>query len=213
MLAAALATAVLAAAVPQARADDTAPAPAPAAAPATAPAHWYDSITLSGSVDLYYDYNTNSPADRTNQLQNWTTRNNQFALPLAELSLTQASTVASPVGFKFTLGYGDAMDLIDYQPNNSAYKNIKEAYVTYLVDGKSATPTTLTLGKFVTPNGAEVIESQHQPAIDVYCHPYRVSGQRVGYRSRQQQRQDSGLFCCLGCNTQAIDHSERHVRP
>lgn len=136
-------------------------APAPAAAPAPVPPPWYNRIQVSGSIDTYYSLNPNTPHTRLNQLQNWTFDANQFALPLAELQLQETPDPAnSPLGFKVVLGYGRAIDWINSGEPGTAYKNLKEAYGTWIARGKSTRPITINFGKFVTPAGAEVIESQ-----------------------------------------------------
>ena len=143
----------------------TTPAPAAPtpAAPTPAVAHWYDRINVSGSLETYYDYNTNSPAGRLNQLQNWNFHANQFGLPLAELAFQETpDPVNSPLGFKLVLAYGEAADWIaGSSAAEQSYKNIKEANASYIFSGKSAAPVTVTLGKFVTCCGEEVIESQN----------------------------------------------------
>ncbi|MCA1596312.1 MAG: porin, partial [Chloroflexi bacterium] len=136
-------------------------AAAPAAAAAPAPPSWYSRIQLSGSIDTYYSLNPATPHSRLNQLQNWTFDANQFALPLAELQLQEPPDPAnSPLGFKVVLGFGRALDWINSNEPGTGYKNLKEAYGTWIARGKSTKPVTINLGKFVTPAGAEVIESQ-----------------------------------------------------
>jgi len=151
----------------------TAPAPPPAPAPpAPAPAmpDWLSRIQFSGSIETYYDFNTNSPnvvtpagSGQLNQLQNFNFHSNQFSVPLAELVAQETpDPVKSPLGFKLVLAFGDATDWIHGSaPAEQSYKNILQAYATYIANGKSKAPITVNLGKFVTYNGYEVIESQN----------------------------------------------------
>ena len=72
---------------------------AQADAPVTAPvtAKWYNKVQFSGLIDTYISINPNAPAGDNNQLQNWTFKANQFALPLVELGITApTSAMARP---------------------------------------------------------------------------------------------------------------------
>lgn len=119
-------------------------------------------IQFSGSVDTYYDFNPAAPHSHLNQLQNWTFDANQFALPLVELQAQETPDAAhgAPLGFKLVLAYGRVADWINAGEPGTTYKPLKEAYFTYVARGKSPRPITINLGKFVTPAGEEVIETQ-----------------------------------------------------
>jgi hypothetical protein len=141
----------------------SAPGSAPAAAPETAQAEKPDKpaaepprIDVTGFVDVYYEYNFNKvdPALRSFDVQH-----NAFSLSLAEVAFAKAVTAESRVGFRVDLDFGKAADLVAaYEPEKNGteiYKHIQQAYLT-LLTGK----VTWDAGKFVTPIGAEVIESQ-----------------------------------------------------
>ena len=130
------------------QADDPAPAPSPTPEP--------PRIDVGGFVDIYYGYNFNKvdPSLRTFDVQH-----NAFSLSLAEVNFTKGVTPESRVGFRTDLDLGKTADLVAaYEPESDGkeiYKHIQQAYVS-LLTGK----VQWDAGKFVTPMGAEVIESQ-----------------------------------------------------
>lgn len=113
-------------------------------------------VEVSGFVDVYYEYNFNKvdPGARTFDVQH-----NAFSLSLAEVAFSKGVTPESRVGFRVDLDFGKTADLVasfEPEPNGQEiYKHIQQAYVS-LLTGK----VTWDAGKFVTPIGAEVIESQ-----------------------------------------------------
>jgi len=157
------------------------PAAAAVAAPAAAPAPTglaglLGPTTLSGFVDVYYGYNSNQPANRTTALHNFDVNSSQFALNMLELVADKApDATASRVGYHIALGFGQAMNLVNggevASPNvpgtpvltpPSTITNfdqyLKEGYLEYLAPvGKGL---QINVGKFVTPAGAEVIETK-----------------------------------------------------
>jgi hypothetical protein len=170
------------------KAAAAAPAPVPAAAaaalPAAAPATpaptglagLLGPTTLSGFVDVYYGYNSNQPAERSTALRNFDVNSSQFALNMLELVADKpVSTDTGRVGYHVALGFGQAMNLVNAgefaSPNipgtpllgpPSTITNfdqyLKEGYLEYLAPvGKGL---QINVGKFVTPAGAEVIETK-----------------------------------------------------
>jgi hypothetical protein len=136
------------------------PAPTPPAAsepaPAATPAWSAGPIDFSGLVDGYYSLNFNHPASKNNTWRNFDAKANQFSLNMAKLTMEHA---ADPVGFKFELAGGRAMEIFHAtEPAGiEVYKNILQAYV-------SLKPTNMgglqfDFGKFVTSAGAEVTET------------------------------------------------------
>ncbi len=153
----------VASAAPAATADDTAaaaPATAPQdttppATPPAAPTWSVGPIDFSGTVDGYYSFNTNRPADRTNRFYNFDVPANQFSLNFAKLGMAHSP---DPVGFEFDLGYGDTMTTIGTTNGDSLFdKFVEQAYVS--VKPAKAKGFELDFGKFVTTAGAEVIET------------------------------------------------------
>jgi hypothetical protein len=149
------------AAAPAAPSNAVAVATAPAAAPG--PLDGISSVlkgaTVNGLVDGYYGFNFNSPANRTSGLRLFDNATNQFALNLIEVGLDKAPDATSRLGYDVTLGFGNAMNVVNStDPGGLGFAQyLKQAYMSYLAPvGKGL---TLTFGKFVTPVGAEVIES------------------------------------------------------
>ena len=134
-------------------AQQPAPAPTPEATPAPAPE---PKVQVGGWVDVYYGYNFNGvdPALRAYDVQH-----NAFSLSAAELNFAKVPTAESRVGFRTDLWFGKAADLtaaFEPEPDGKEiYKHVQQAYVSVLA-GK----VQIDAGKFVTPHGAEVIESQ-----------------------------------------------------
>jgi hypothetical protein len=129
-------------------------AAAPAADPSPAPA---PPIEVSGFVDTYYTYNFNQvdPGLRTFDVQH-----NTLSLSLAEIAFAKAVNPDHRVGFRVDLDFGKTADLVAaFEPEENGqeiYKHIQQAYLSVLAGEK----LQLDVGKFVTPIGAEVIESQ-----------------------------------------------------
>jgi hypothetical protein len=139
---------------PAVLAQDT---PAPAATLPPTPQPESPRIDVTGFVDVYYEYNFNKvdPALRTFDVQH-----NAFSLSLAEIAFAKGVTTDSRVGFRIDLDFGKTADIVAaYEPDadgKEIYKHVQQAYVGVLPGGK----LQLDAGKFVTPLGAEVIESQ-----------------------------------------------------
>jgi len=140
-------------------------------------------MTISGEVDGYYSFNFNQPNPLGNQntppsgttgnaLRFFDNNTNQFSLNAIELVVDRApdATVGGTgrAGFHVGVIYGQAAEVINGTSENNGDNFVgnatdannaalKEAYVDYIAPvGKGL---TITLGKFVTPAGAEVIES------------------------------------------------------
>jgi hypothetical protein len=129
------------------------PAPTPEPTPAASPEP--PKVDVTGFVDVYYGYNFNKvdPIARTFDVQH-----NTFSLSLAEVAFAKGVTPDSRVGFRVDLDFGKTADLVAaYEPESDGkeiYKHIEQGYLS-LLTGK----VQWDAGKFVTPIGAEVIES------------------------------------------------------
>jgi hypothetical protein len=138
-----------------------APPPPPAAAPAPPPppttiATLLGPTTLSGFVDVYAGGNANTPFFRAAQLNNFNTATGQFGLNMIELIADKApDATAGKVGYHVSLGFGQAINAVN-GTELGFDQYLKEGYIDYAVTKK----LTVTVGKFVTPAGAEVIESK-----------------------------------------------------
>jgi putative OmpL-like beta-barrel porin-2 len=117
--------------------------------------------SLSGFVDTYYGYNFNQPKSQSNTLRLFDAQNNQFALNMIELNLDKPpDPTNSRLGYHLGLGAGQAMNVVNASdPAGLGFAQyLKEAYFSYLAPvGKGL---QIDLGKFVTPFGAEVIETK-----------------------------------------------------
>ena len=185
-----------------------APAAAPTEAPAAAPADPLAGITsvlhgvnLTALVDGYYQYNANHPVDG-NYTQPFTNQDSTFMLNLLEVQLDKPVDKSSPLGFRVALGFGNAMTQIE-NSSTFAYWNatgsssngnsdgnatttqyLKEGYLSYMAPiGKGL---QIDFGKFVTPAGNEVIESNQnwnytRGLLFYYAIPYYHFGARVKY--------------------------------
>jgi hypothetical protein len=142
---------------------------------------------FSGFVDVYYGQNFNSPASRTNTLRAFDINSNQFALNLMELIVDkQPDPNNSRTGYHIALGYGQAINAINAtDPGGLSFDQyLKEAYFSYLAPvGKGL---QLDVGKFVTPHGAEVIETKDnwnysRGLLFSYAIPFYHFGMRAKY--------------------------------
>jgi hypothetical protein len=144
----------LAASSVPARADEPQPAATPEPVPPTGGS---PKVQVTGFVDVYYGYNFNGvdPSLRAFDIQH-----NAFSLSLAEVAFTKAPTAESRVGFRADVDFGKTADIVaSFEPEDvdrEIYKYIQQAYVSALAGSR----VQIDVGKFVTPHGAEVIESQ-----------------------------------------------------
>lgn len=144
--------------------------------------------TLSGFVDLYYGQNFNNPADQTNGLRFFDAASNQFGLNLVELVVDRPPDATSGrTGYHVALGFGQAMNAVNGSEPRAGLafdQYLKEAYFSYLAPvGKGL---QIDAGKFVTPFGAEVIETKDnwnysRGLLFTYAMPYFHFGLRAKY--------------------------------
>lgn len=145
------------------------PASAPINAPMPAPddkinlAGLLGPVTLSGFGDVYYGYNYNHPGSNASGLRYFDGPTNGFGFNMAELVLDKAPDATSSesrLGYHVAAAYGQAARAVNTSGDplsDGSNFYLKEAYVDYLAPiGKGL---TVTVGKFVTPIGAEVIET------------------------------------------------------
>ena len=167
--------------------------PASGAAAPAAPANPLSGIssvlggaTVTGLVDGYYGYNFNTPVTRSSPLHLFDNATNQFGLNLLELGIVKAPAADSRLGYNLTLGFGNAMNVVNASdPSGLGFAQyLKEGYLSYLAPvGKGL---QFDFGKFVTPMGAEVIESNQnwnysRSILFYYAIPYYHMGLRAKY--------------------------------
>lgn len=161
---------------------------APTSAPSASLAGPLGSTTLSGFVDVYYGQNFNNPASQTNGLRFFDQGANQFGLNLLELVVDKTPDPEnSRTGYHVALGYGQAINAVNASEPKGGIgfdQYLKEAYFSYLAPvGKGL---QVDVGKFVTPAGAEVIETKDnwnysRGVLFSYAIPYFHFGLRAKY--------------------------------
>lgn len=133
--------------------------PAPAPNPLSGLISVLGGVNLTGLADVYYGYNANHPAAGT-ITEPFQITNSQFSLNLVELQLDKTPDKSSPLGFRVAVGFGQAMNAVHATPStelSASQTFLKEGYLSYMAPiGKGL---QLDAGKFVTPAGAEVIET------------------------------------------------------
>jgi hypothetical protein len=144
--------------------------------------------TLSGFVDVYYGQNFNNPAGQANGLRFFDGATNQFGLNLVEMVVDKAPDPSnSRTGYHIALGFGQAMNVVNGSEPKGGLgfdQYLKEAYFSYLAPvGKGL---QVDVGKFVTPHGAEVIETKDdwnysRGILFSYAIPYYHFGMRAKY--------------------------------
>ena len=172
-----------------------APAPASPSPPASEPApeassppsaSFWGSTHFNVLLDGYYGYNFNHPTNRLSGLRSFDGPTNQFALNLVEFTLDKPAAARSRLGYHLAAGFGQALKVVNAtepgDPGMTQY--LKEAYISYLAPvGKDL---LVDFGKFVTPHGAEVIESRDnwnysRGLLFSFAIPYYHFGLRAKY--------------------------------
>lgn len=167
-------------------------APAPGAAAPDVPAtesvefpEFFRKTEVTGFVDVYYGFSFNhSPLD--NQLRNFDTKPNQFGLNMFEIALEKAPTEDDRIGFRTDLDFGPASELIHAsEPGGQGiFRHVEQAYLSYLAPVGNG--LQIDAGKFVTPAGAEVIETKDnwnysRSLLFALAIPYYHFGVRASY--------------------------------
>ncbi len=114
-------------------------------------------FSISGSVDAYLSVSPTTGGG-PNALHAFDVYSNDLSFSYAEITLERA---ASPVGLRIDLGFGPTADAVNATDAAAAggydlMRNVQQAFVTWRAGGE----LTLRFGKFVTPFGQEVIETQ-----------------------------------------------------
>lgn len=172
---------------PPATAPSSAPAAAAPAVPSNPLSRLLGSTSLSGFIDGYYGYNFNHPHSRVSSFRAFDGPADQFSLNMIELILDKpAEATNSRLGYHLAFGFGQAMDVVNStDPGGLGFAQyLKEAYISYLAPvGKGL---QVDFGKFVTPHGAEVIETKDnwnysRGLLFTYAIPYYHFGLRTKY--------------------------------
>jgi len=168
------------------------PAPAPVAAPAAEPPPPPPTppskpLSISGFVDVTYNYNFNRPATGINGGFSYDARHNNFSLNAAHLAFTGEPEP----GLSYTIDIDAGTDAVLNTSNFDAmrtdtYKlDVQEAYGVYKHDKFG-----VRIGKFATFNGIEVIESGSNPTVSrgyLYglAEPVTNTGAEVFYQATE----------------------------
>src|SRR5467141_963176 len=152
--------------------------------------------SVSGFVETYYNVNFTHPGCNAVGLRAFDFRDKSISLNMVELILDKAPDAAGPAGrtgYHVALGFGDAMNVVNSSDPGNGNTNsrffahsqyLKEAYFSYLAPvGKGL---QVDVGKFVTPMGAEVIESKDnwnysRGLLFTYAIPFYHFGARAKY--------------------------------
>ena len=151
--------------------------------------------SVSGFVDVYYQVNFNHPNQATPNFypgadfRVYDFRSQSISLNMAELILDKAPAADSAIGrtgYHVSVGFGDGMNVTNsFDPAGLGFAQyLKEGYVSYLAPlGKGL---QVDFGKFVTPMGAEVIESKDnwnysRSILFGYAIPFYHFGVRAKY--------------------------------
>jgi len=153
--------------------------------------NFFRKTEIAGTADMYYHYNFNKPPTGSfTPLRNFDSQHNQFSFALVELALIKPPTSDDRVGFRFDFDYGPVTAWVhSAEPGGSnvgpdVFQHVQQAYISYLAPvGKGL---TVDIGKFVTHNGAEVIEAKDnwnysRSLLFAWAIPYYHMGVRVGY--------------------------------
>lgn len=132
----------------------------PAAAPGQAPAKptpWYERFAIDGFVDAYVsvNYNFPSPQGAANRFRAYDV-NNGASIHWAAVN---AVYPADPVGATLSLRFGPSVSAYAAQDAGTFLEYVKQAFVSLRPGGEGG-KFQLDFGKYDTPVGAEVADSQ-----------------------------------------------------
>lgn len=169
---------------PTAPASEQSQPAAPAAAP-RGPGSFLSSITVFGLGDAYVMANANRPPGGDNLLRNFDTRSGGVRMNYAEVAFERKTSADAVVGFRADLGAGPTARMVGSpEPGPGGLKYIQQGYLS--VRAPLGSGLTIDAGKFVTPAGAEVIETQDnwnysRSLLFSWAIPYYHAGVRASY--------------------------------
>jgi Putative beta-barrel porin-2, OmpL-like. bbp2 len=160
---------LLAGAPPIAKTPETPPPAPPAVIANEAEAGvngFFRDTTLSATVDGYYEYNFNHPADRLNQLRGFDQSSNSFSLNQATIVLERTPNIEAGrrFGGRIDLQFGQATQTLQGSTANELrpeiYRAIYQAYGTYVFPIGKGLQTDF--GKFASSLGYETNYTKDQ---------------------------------------------------
>lgn len=170
---------------PDAAAPPADTASAQAAAPAPGSESFFRSITVYGIGDAYMLGNANRPPDGDNLLRNFDTRSGEVRLNYVEMAFERKTSERQAFGFRADVGAGPTARMVGApEPGPDPLKYMQQAYVS--VRAPIGSGLSVDVGKFVTPAGAEVIETQDnwnysRSLLFAWAIPYYHAGVRASY--------------------------------
>jgi hypothetical protein len=145
--------------------------------------------TINYMVDLYYEYNTNQPIGRVNDLRAYDVLSNSFSINQADVvfDLDPDLTAHRRYGVRLDLQFGQATETLQGNPANEPrpeiYRNLFQAYGTYIVPvGKGL---NVDVGKWASSLGVEGNYTKDQMnytrSFYFYFLPFYHAGVRTQY--------------------------------
>jgi Putative beta-barrel porin-2, OmpL-like. bbp2 len=192
---------------------NAAPAPAASDAPEKVSlAGLLGPTTISGLVDGYYEFDANHPIDNQAGFRYFDGNTNAFSVNMIEMGVSKApdsSSTEARFGYHVVAGYGQAARVVNQSDFSSdgAQFYLEQAYGSYLAPiGKGL---QIDVGKFVTPIGGEVIESNanwnySRGLLFYYAIPYFHVGARATYTFNPKWT--VAAYLVNGWNNSAIYH-------
>jgi hypothetical protein len=120
---------------------------------------WWRQIDFGATLEGFYQFNFNEPADRVNLLRAYDARANSFSLQQAALAIDAAPDVEAGrrFGMRADFQFGQATEVVQGGPANEprpdVYRNVWQAYGTYVFPvGRGL---TVDFGKFASNLGYE----------------------------------------------------------
>jgi len=158
--------------------------------------------TFTGFVDTTYNFNTNgprysNPGGSTSTWHSFDNQANSFNLNDAQLKVSGHPVKDQAINYVFSLDYGtDAKAMNGADPSQLGnIVTIEEAYGTWM-DSKSK--IGVKIGKFVTYEGIEVIESMNDPTITrgllfSLAEPFTNTGALITYNPNDKLDVEAGV--------------------
>jgi len=135
-------------------------------------------LRIGGYLDVAYQFNINRPADYNTQHRIYDNQDNDFSVHAVELNFDRLPTKAGESGFRFDLLFGQDAGF------GGSQVDAQQAYLSYIAPLGNG--LTIDVGRFVTSDGAEVVEAadnlNHSRSILFnYAIPTRLTGARLSY--------------------------------
>ena len=132
---------------------------APLAPPSKQGTDFLDGLTIDALLDTYFEYNTNNPVGRVNNLRAYDVSSNSFSLSQADVLLENAPDLSASkrFGVRIDLQFGQATAATQGNPANELrpdiYRNLYQAYGTYIFPVGNG--LTVDFGKWASSLGIE----------------------------------------------------------